>query len=253
MRRSGMVVVGVAFLSGCSPDYSAVRDWSLQAREAVLPLQPGLRVADPTAIPPPPAPITAEGRAGAVLALQEGIASWLGLLAYLADDGWPRQRDNPLTILAARVQPFDAEGAAALTNLGEIMAYTARRNARAPYLRTAIQLGNPHLQTATAALQRLGAAPLAEVPATATQPPNLPRNASPPERLALRELAELQRAELARMRAAQDARHAALERVAAGHAWMAANASSISQSEAARVLRAQESDLRRLMILGTAG
>ncbi|WP_237212817.1 hypothetical protein [Falsiroseomonas oryziterrae] len=247
------MIVGAALLAGCSPDYSAVRDWSSQAREAVLPLQASRVASDPALLPPPPAPVTAEGRAGAVQALNEGIASWLGLLAYLADDGWPRQRENPLTALAEKVQPFDPEGAAALTNLGEIMGYTARRNTRAPYLRTAIQLGDPHLQAAVAALQRQSSALLAEAPQPAIEAPALPRNATPQQRAALQDLVAARRAELDRQRPAEDARRAALERVAAGHAWMAANTSVLSQSEAARLLRAQESELRRLMLLGVAG
>lgn len=240
-------------LGGCSPDYSAVRDWSSQAREAVLPLDVSRVGAELGALPPPPAPVAAEGRAGAVLALQEGIAAWLGLLAYLADDGWPRQRENPLTELVAKVQPFDPEGAAALTSLGEIMAYTARRNTRAPYLRTAIGLGDPHLQAAVVALRRQGDALLAEAPQATVEEPTLPRNATPEQRAAVQELVAARRAELARPHPAQEARRAALDRVAAGHAWMAAHASVISQSEAARLLRAQESELRRLTLLGVAG
>ena len=119
--------LGLSLLAACAPDYAAVRDWSVQARETLLPpasLRPAIGLA---VAPPPPAEVTAEGREGAVLALQEAAAAWLGALAYIADDGLPRGRTNAFGPLAARVMPFDAEGAAAVDALGETLADGVRR------------------------------------------------------------------------------------------------------------------------------
>lgn len=241
----------LAPLAACSPDYSAVRDWSAQARDAVLPAEVTARPAIPTTLPVPPAPVTREGEAGAAQALQEGAAAWLGMLAFLADDGWPRQRENPLTDLVAKVQPFDAEGAAALNDLGELMAYAARRNTRAPWLRTAIGRGDPSFQKVMAALRRLSEAEAGAAPPPAL--PELPHNATALQRALAEELAATRQAEAGRRRVAQEARRAALARVAEGHAFMAAHAGSITKADTVRLLRAQEQDLRRLTLLGVAG
>jgi hypothetical protein len=241
------MMVAAALLGACSPDYSAVRDWSDGARNAVLPLTVP-RVAPAVAPAPVPA-VTEDGRAGAALALQEGAAAWLGLLAYLADDGEPSDRTNQLTELAARVQPEDAEGAAALADLGQVIRFAALRGWRAPQLREAIGRGDESFQKVMASLQRMAVPegpPLEPLPV-------LPANATAGQRVALQELAALRENELARARTARAARLATMRQVAEGHALLKARLSTLSQSETARILRAQEAELRRLVLLSAAG
>ncbi|MGG5817535.1 hypothetical protein [Falsiroseomonas sp. HW251] len=248
-----MRVFGLLFLAplvACSPDYSAVRDWSSQARDAVLPAEVTIRPI-PAVIPVPPAPVTRDGQAGAAMALQEGAAAWLGMLAFLADDGWPRQRENPLADHVAKVQPYDAEGAAALNDLGELMAYAARRNTRAPWLRTAIERGDPSFQKVMASLLRQSDALAAQGAAPALL--ELPRNATALQRALAEELAAARQAEAGRRRVARDARAAAMARVAEGHAFMAAHTGDITKADTVRLLRVQEQELRRLTLLGVAG
>lgn len=237
-------------LAACAPDYTAVRDWAAQARDAILPIEVA-RVSQPPVAPVPAAPVTQDGRAGAVLALQEGAAAWLGMLAFLADDGWPRQRDNPLTGLVEKVQPYDSEGAAALHDLGELMGYAARRDTRAPWLSTAMERSNPSFQKVIAALQRQSAALAAAVPPTAPAPP--PRNLPPAQRALAEEVAAARQADANRQRIAQDARAAALARVADGHAFLTTQKDALGNSDTARLLRVQEMELRRLVLLGVAG
>jgi hypothetical protein len=198
-----------------------------------------------------PSPVTQEGQAGAVLALQEGAAAWLGMLSFLADDGWPLQRDNPLTDLVAKVEPYDPEGAAALKHLGDLMGYAARRDTRAPWLSTALERSDPSFQTVIAALQRQSSAMAAEAPSSPRT--SLPRNLPPAQRALAQEVAAVREAEASRQRAAQEARAAALARVAEGHAFMAAHKDDLAKSDTARLLRVQEQELRRLVMLGVAG
>lgn len=240
----------LAQLAACAPDYTAVRDWASQARDAMLPIE-APRAPRPPVAPVPAAPVTQDGRAGAVLALQEGAAAWLGMLAFLADDGWPRQRENPLTDLVAKVQPYDPEGAAGLHELGEVMAYAARRDTRAPWLSTAVERGDPSFQKIIAALQRQSAAMAAEVPSPSRGDP--PRGVPPAQRTLAQEVAAMRQADADRQRIAQDARAAALARVGEGHAFLAAHTDELSRSDTARLLRVQEMELRRLVLLGAAG
>lgn len=210
-------LLGLGLLAGCAPDYSAVRDWSVQAREALLPpasTRPAIGLA---IAPPPPAEVTAEGQEGAVRALQEAAAAWLGALAYIADDGLPRGRTNPFRALAARVMPFDAEGAAAVDALGETIADGVRRNWRAPQLRLAVERGDAPFQGVIAALRRQTEA----LEGATVQDQG---------------------------RAA--ARRAALSLVAEGHALLETRRGRLSDGETARLLRLQESELRRLMAQG---
>jgi hypothetical protein len=240
----------LAPLAACAPDYTAVRDWASQARDAMLPIEVA-RVASPPVAPVPAAPVTQDGQAGAVLALQEGAAAWLGMLAFLADDGWPRQRENPLTDLVAKVQPYDPEGAAALKDLGELMAYAARRDTRAPWLSTAVERSDPSFQKVMAALQRQSAALAAAAPASPQAAP--PRNLPPAQQALADEVAATRQAEANRQRIAQEARAAALARVAEGHAFLLAHKGTLSKSDTARLLRVQEMELRRLVLLNVAG
>jgi hypothetical protein len=214
-------LVGIGLLAGCAPDYSAVRDWSVQARETLLP-PASVRPASGLAIAPaPPAEVTAEGRLGAVRALQEAAAAWLAVLAYMGDDGLPRGRTNQFGALAARVQPFDAEGAAAVDALGETLATGVRRNWRAPALREAVDRGNAPFQGVIAALARQTAALEREARAGDAQ--------------------------------AVEARRAALALIAEGHALLQERHARLAGGETARLLRLQESELRRLMALGGGG
>lgn len=240
----------LAQLTACAPDYTAVRDWASQARDAMLPIE-ATRVPAPPVAPVPAAPVTQDGPAGAVLALQEGAAAWLGMLAFLADDGWPRQRENPLTDLVARVQPYDSEGAAGLHELGELMAYAARRDTRAPWLSTAVERSDPSFQKVIAALQRQSAAIAASAPPSPRAGP--PRDLPPAQRTLAQEVAAIRQADASRQRLAQDARVAALARVAEGHAFLVAHKDELSTSDTARLLRVQEMELRRLVLLGVAG
>lgn len=221
--RFAVACLGLGLLAACAPDYSAVRDWSVQARETLLP-PASLRPATGVAVaPPPPAEVTEEGREGAVRALQEAAAAWLGVLAYIADDGLPRGRTNPFGQLAARVMPFDAEGAAAVDALGETLAYGVRRNWRAPQLRVAVERGDAPFQGVIAALRRQTEALDGEAAgrgATA-QDDNGPA-----------------------------ARRAALVLVGEGHALLEARRGRLSDGETARMLRLQESELRRLVAQG---
>ena len=217
MTRAGLLAA-VLLLGACAPDYSAVRDWSTQARETLLP-PAAVRPASGIAIPPaPPAEITEDGRRGAVRALQEAAAAWLAVLAYMGDDGLPRGRTNQFGPLAERVAPFDAEGAAAVNRLGETLATGVRRNWRAPALREAVDRGNAPFQAVLAALVRQTEALEREAPSGHA-----------------------------------DARREALARIGEGHALLQANYSRLSSPETARLLRLQESELRRLMALGGGG
>jgi hypothetical protein len=219
------VWLGLSLLAACAPDYSAVRDWSVQARETLLPPASARPAIGLAVAPAPPAEVTAEGREGAVRALQEAAAAWLGALAYMADDGLPRGRTNTFGPLAARVLPFDAEGAAAVDALGETLAFGVRRNWRAPQLRVAVEQGNEPFQGVIAALTR--------------QTEALEREAA--ERAAAAEAST------------PAARRAALALIGEGHALLEEREGRLAHGETARRLRLQESELRRLMASGGGG
>ncbi len=215
--------VGVALawaLAGCAPEYGPLRDWSLQARDAVLPLDlPRVQSGPPALLPAPPA-VTQDGRAGAVLALREGIATWLAYLALLADDIRPPAIGGSVEALAPKVEAFDPAGAASLLDLGRLMDYGVGQGWRAVTVPSAVDLGDAYLQTAVGALRRQAALPGGGPDA----------HDGIPEREA-----------------------AILDQVAAGHALMKQRSAILAQSETARLLRAQESELRRLMLLAAAG
>ena len=190
----------------CAPDYGAVRDWSATAREAVLPPAGTHQPARLSTGAPRPAPIDATGQEGGVLAARDAAAAWLGLLAWVAEDGWPPSRDNLLGPHAAALRPFDAEGAEAVQQLGEVMAFGARRNWRAPQLRIAVTRGDAPFRAVLAALGRL-------------LPPDSPAQAT-------------------------------LTHIAEGHALLLEREARLAAPETARLLRLQESELRRLMLPG---
>jgi hypothetical protein len=134
------------------------------------------------------------------------VLAWLGLLAWVAEDGWPPSRDNLLGPHAAALRPFDAEGAEAVQQLGEVMAFGARRNWRAPQLRIAVARGDAPFRAVLAALGRL-------------LPPDAPAQAT-------------------------------LTHIADGHALLLEREARLAAPETARLLRLQESELRRLMLPG---
>jgi hypothetical protein len=234
-----------------------VRDWSVQAREAILP-SPLLRVPPAPAAPAPIAPLQASGRAGAVQALQEAAAAWLAARAYMADDGQLRERENPLAVLPPRIAPFDAEGAAAVTNLGEQLAYFARRSWRAPDLAYAVAQGGPAFEQVMAALARQTEQLAAEAPDPRRQMDErmaalMAEARQPGARQALEEVQAARAAGLDRQAELAAARRAAIARVREGHALLVERADILPQSETARLLRVQESELRRLATIILAG
>lgn len=156
-RRSAlaMALFGLMLPAGCAPDYGAVRDWSATGREAVLPPVAARPLGAQASGAPRPGPITEAGLDGAVQAAREAAAAWLGLLAWVAEDGLPPSRDNLLVPHAAALRPFDAEGAEAVLQLGEAMAFGARRNWRAPQLRVAVARGDAPFRGVLVALGRL--------------------------------------------------------------------------------------------------
>jgi hypothetical protein len=239
--RLTMALLLLGALTACSPDYSAIRDWSARAREIVLPSP------DPGAPAPPAAPAPAEpDRRDALLALRDAAGAWLGALALFADDGFLRERDNPLLPLAARARPFDPEGAAAIADLGEAMAFAARRNWRAPQLAYAVDRGNASFQSLLAALERQRAA-LAAAPLALPEPAAPGRRPTPPARAPLDAWHAEREAERAREAARRDmAGQAAVARIAEGHALLHERRRHLSQAETARLIRAQESELNRL-------
>jgi hypothetical protein len=257
MRYRAWVIAALLPLAACAPDYGAVRDWSIEARGALLP-SPLVRVPQAAAAPAPPASVDAEGRAGAVRALQEGAAAWLATLAYIADDGRLSERENPLTALPPRIAPFDAEGAAGVTGIGETLAYMARRSWRAPELAYAVVQGAPAFDLVMAALSRQTALLAAEQPdprgALDARMATLIADARQPDaRAALQELQVARRAELDRRAEVAAARRAAIARVTEGHKLMVERAGKLSQAETARLLRVQQEELRRLATIILAG
>jgi hypothetical protein len=203
-------IVAILLLAACSPDYSGVRDWAFQARDALLPPTVTRVSTDTVTALRPPSPVTEEGRLGAALALREGAGAWLAMLAYIAEDGLPRQRENPLSDLVPKVRPFDAEGAEALDALGEKMGRAARRNWRAPYLSQAVEEGDPPFQGVLAALRRQ----LDALPDSATQEAAVDRIAEGHAMLVARS-GRLSRAETAALLQAQQEELRRLMRVQA--------------------------------------
>ncbi|PWS38113.1 hypothetical protein DFH01_02075 [Falsiroseomonas bella] len=252
-----ILIAGMLPLAACTPDYSAVRDWSLEARGTLLP-SPLARVPSAPAAPAPTVAVEESGRAGAVRALQEAAAAWLAALGYLADDGRLSDRENPLTALPPRIAPFDPEGAAAAERIGETLASMARRSWRAPQLAYAVLEGAPAFEAVMAALVRQSDLLAAETPDARAQQDarmaELIAAARQPEtRAALQELQVTRQAELDRRGEAAAARRAAIARVNEGHKLLVERARTLSQSETARLLRVQQDELRRLAVIILAG
>jgi hypothetical protein len=217
--RLGTLAVSclLAVLMGaCSSDYTALRDWSQQAREAVLPgdVPRGVQVPQPSVTRRQPG-----SHADAVLVLQTAAAGWLAALSAMADDAYPPADGGVLRREAARVAAVDPEGAAAVMSIGDAIDYVAARGWSASQLGYAVDFADPHFQAVMAALVR-------QTPALAAA------GAAPGERH-----------DTARLSATL----ATLTRVAEGHALLKQRERLLAQGDTSRTLRAEASELRRLM------
>jgi hypothetical protein len=214
----------VAVLSAaCSSDYTALRDWSQQAREAVL----------PTDVPrAAQVPMQTEARRpvgsrqDAVLVLQEAAAGWLAALASMADDAPPPSDGSMLRERAARVAAFDPQGAAAVVSIGDAIDYVAARRWGADELPYAVDFADVSFQAVMAALAR-------QMDAIA----------------AAQDVQEEQSGGGSRSVPAR----ALVTRIAEGHALLKQRDRILAQSDTSRMLRAEASELRRLMAVATAG
>jgi hypothetical protein len=112
-----VVLCGVLALGACGSNQSGVRDWSLQAREAVLP--PALTRPAPDGVD--------SGRAAeeAMLVLREAAGAWLATLA-----------------------------SAAAVNLVRATAFVSQRGWGAGHLAHAVDYGDPFFQAALTAIAR---------------------------------------------------------------------------------------------------
>jgi hypothetical protein len=245
--KAALWLLCLTSLAGCSPDYGAVRSWSDQARVFV---EPPLAEAGA----PRGESAAARGRRDALAALNGAASAWLSALAMLAEDGRIAERANPLTAEAGRVEAFDGEGAAAVLALGEVMADGARRNWRAPDLTTAVERGDPPFQSVILALVRQAEALAAERPdprveLLARYGPWLAERPGRSLRGAIEELQALRWQELERRARSEAAWRKGIDRLSEGHALLMTRRARLSQAETARLLRAQETELRRLVLL----
>jgi hypothetical protein len=149
--RAGLVALcALVALGACTSDQSGVRDWSIQAREAVLP--PAVPRTSPDGDP-----------AEATLVLRDAAGAWLAVLAALADDATPPDDSAPVEQRALRLAGTDAAASAAAVNLARATGFVAQRNWSAAHLAYAIDYGDPFFQAVVAALARqadaAGAAP----------------------------------------------------------------------------------------------
>lgn len=210
--------LALALLGGCYSDISGVRDWSIQAREVVLPAD-AIRTA--TVPAPPPAPAEPPTRGDAVRVLQDAAGAWLATLAAVADDAAPAEDGAALEARAAVVAPFDPAGAVAVVNLARAVGHASRRVWRESGFVYAFDHGAASFREVMAALDRQ----LAALPDPVEQ-------GAPG--------------------AVDAARRAAIARVAAGHEALAARQAVMAQSDTGRLMRAEASELRRLLAAGTA-
>lgn len=158
LRGALVALCGLLALGACGSNQSGVRDWSLQAREAVLP--PPL---------PRPAPEAApHGRAAedATLVLREAAGAWLATLAALADDATPPDENAPIEQRALALS--DAEASAAAVNLIRATAFVSQRGWGAGHLAYAVDYGDPFFQAVLAAIAR-------QAPASPSAPAALAR------------------------------------------------------------------------------
>lgn len=247
--------LGLLLLGACAPDYGAVRDWSRTAAAiAEYPAMPAAAAAQPARLAslgatPAPDPSRA-ARIEALVATQEAARTWLALLAYLAEDGLLTQRGNPMQATAARIEPADPLGAAAVRALGDHMARAAFARYRAPQLTYAVDESQEAFRGTMAAMVRLVSAlegdAEAERAALAARFDALDATLSEPAaRALLAETRAMREADLARRATLTATYLAALKRIEEGHAVLVSRVRTLSQAETARLLRAQEAALRR--------
>lgn len=181
----GAALAGFALLAACTADQSGVRDWSIQAREAVLPAS--VSRASPAAVEAAPADATA--------VLREAAGAWLAVLGALADDATPPDDSAALEARALALAGTDPGASADAVNLARAVGYVARRNWGASHLPYAVHYGDPFFQ---AVIARLGPQP-------------------------------------------------ASQRVGAGHAVLMERRDILGHADTGRMMRAEASELRRLM------
>ncbi|MCZ8147444.1 MAG: hypothetical protein O9325_06280 [Roseomonas sp.] len=148
LRGALVALCGVMALGACGSNQSGVRDWSLQAREAVLP--PAL--ARPT---PDGAPIDRAAEEMALL-LREVAGAWLATLAALADNATPPDDSAPIEQRALALP--DPEASAAAVNLVRATAFVSQRGWGSSHLAYAVDHGDPFFQAVLAAIARHGSA-----------------------------------------------------------------------------------------------
>jgi hypothetical protein len=229
LRAGVAALCAVLALAACTSDQSGVRDWSIQAREVVLP---------PAVAPAALASPDAE-RAEVASVLRESAGAWLAVLAALADDATPPDDSAPIEQRALRLAGTDAAASAAAVNLARAAGFVAQRGWGAAHLAYAVDYGDPFFQAVVAALARQAAdAAPAAAPTAAAPTAAAPTAAAPAA---------------ARGTMARDARQMAVARVGAGHALLVERTFILGQSDTGRMMRAEASELRRLMaVSGTA-
>ncbi len=139
-----VALCGLLALGACGSDQSGVRDWSLQAREAVLP--PAL------ARPAPEGADRDRASEEAVLVLREAAGAWLATLAALADDATPPDDNGPIEQRALGLA--DPEASAAAVNLIRATSFVSQRAWGGGHLAHAVDYGDPFFQAVLAAIAR---------------------------------------------------------------------------------------------------
>lgn len=252
MRSRGFGLVVLLALGGCNaPDYSPVRDWAATASLAVdYPAASGGTAAQPpgsgTTTPPRFLDLS-------VLAMQEALAIYLQSLATLASDGVLGYPENPFVDLAAVVTPTSPSGGQAITALGRQLRHSTRTNAQAPALRDNIVEADPQVQALIAALRGAVARQTEEEAASrqraaAYYAGTAAASRDPAARQALAEWADRRDAGFVAEAQARAQYLDILQRIAADHARMKAQAGSITREQAVREIRIAEDQLRRASV-----